>query len=865
MKKPVFILIILAFILSCCVPLSRASDAGGDDDIFVRALQSIADYSMPGIGIHDKSCLPYDHIRFDRKSNFIYNRGTYTSASKFASYIIYLLKAYEQKGYYAKITLPATEEEKALLNKEYGVRPDNKTISLFRLRRMLESVRACIDRETKTAPYLGGMVPWLSINHDGAVVRDKDAVPLLDNGLLSWSYAAVLGALKDDNMPLAQDVYKLTKELLGRQNYGLFIDKDNGLFYGEINAVTGKGNPGYELKRIWTEDMLSIVWGLFTTAIPEKDKMRIWDNTISPIVRWKMLNGDTIHAPKGYISSNHELIWTLLDVPFHKSALKDLIYNSQYLQADFALRRKSPGFESVAYNPLGSYMKMGIPNSSEFPGYVQPQNSAVVFGTAPIILVDKERGGMWLSALIRDNDLITPYGVLESVSCAGAADIISADSQYLIAASLGGGVSDDAEKYLRGNMVTGSSENYYDYMMKLFDTVYLRILKDNSLKKIRNSSLPIPLPSKMVCEYDSYRIPAQETEFEIMDNLSESGDDNHGSNVYAPGHNDKRWVVDKDGMFAAYSVPMELDRYSRFAWWGTYLGKKRPYIAAYTNIDVTVPNDGAEQKFVLYLKREDSSLIKPIPVNTRYKGSISADGKWKTYTFELKHRRRFINYPLTYVAFSISDPAANPVFPQSGAIRIKSLRLYNRDIKEGKIDVGAAIEKLKKQPFLNRPPRPFPLAGFKPVFIDSGAIGDATEDLTREEDGLLYLEFEDANLKYGASGIWTLCDDIDTGGYSYLVFDMMRGDMAASPKQIRIEFKCQNHNRENYLFLRNVSLKSCLLEPNCWYRVTVPLSKRTDKRKINIISFVYENCKEGIPSGSIMISSPVFVDNLDNT
>lgn len=861
-KKFKIILLILLFIIPVmmCAVYSRVYADQSTDQVILTALQGIADYSMPGIGVDKKTYLPYDHLRIDDKTGLTLGCGTYSAASKLAAYTVFLLKCYEAEGYYSRIKLPYTFEETGYLKSNYSVEATNKTIALLRLKRLFKTISDYMENDT--APYLGGMLPWLGISRDGKVTRDKDLVPLLDNGLLTWSYAAILGGLEENNDPLVKEVRDQTKKLLDRQNYELFIDHDKKLFFGEINALTGRGNPGYMLKRIWTEDMLSIMWGLFTSSMPEEEKEAIWNNSLCPVIKWKMLNGKTIHAPQGYVTSNHEVIWTLMYVPLAGTDLKDLFYNTQYLQADFALRKKLPGFQSVGYNPIGSYMKMGIPDGAEFPGYVQECNDAITFATAVGIYVDKERGGEWLASLIQGHGLMTRYGPLESVGLPGKADILSADSQYLVASAISGGVQKEVEKYLKGNKVKGSDESYYEFMKRFFNIAYQRILKENSITSIRGSYQPLPRPRVAIYKHETYRLPPQPAEFEILDNLAESGDDRHGSNVHATTDKNKRWEIDKDGMLVGYAIDPKLSKYSRFAWWGTYMGKERPYLAAYTDISVIVPNDDSDQKIMMHLKREDCSLVQPISINTRIQGRVSEDGKWKTYTFPLKHRKRFIQYPLTYIAFSVDDPKKNSAFNPTGAVRIKSLKLFNRNIKDGQVDVNKSIAELQKPPFLNEAcVRPEQINGIQPHFLDSGVIGEATEDISREEDGLLYLEFEDVSTNFGTCGIWTFFDDIELSNLNYFIFDIKKGEMEKNPTCMRLEFKRQEQNVERIVFFYDIDLKENVFLKDRWCRIIIKLPPNLRKEKINMIDFVYDNHIDKLSSGSILISSPIFAKN----
>ncbi|MFH1593881.1 MAG: hypothetical protein ABID09_04215 [Candidatus Omnitrophota bacterium] len=840
------------------------------EETLIQILQGIAEYSFPGIGVDKNSYLPFDHVRIDPDTSRTFTRGTYSAAAKVAAYIIFLLKTYEGEDYYESITLPYDEEEKKFLMTNFSLEPNNRSVALLRLHRMFNTVYGCLVNETEAqkAPYLSGMLAWLSINRDGNVTRDKDLVPLLDNGLLSWSYAALIGILAEEESPFAKEVYEQSKALLDLQKYDLFLNRKAKQFYGEIDVNNGCGNPGYMLERLWTEDVLSVLWGLFTIDIPEEEKISIWNHLLTPVMEYETISGEVIDVPVGYVSSNHEIIWTLAYVPFLDSPISALYMNTQHMQADFAKRINVPGFQSVSYNPIGAYMKMGVPDVSEYPDYVQTTDNACTFATATGLLVDANHGKMWLSSLVDNYKLLTKYGPVESVGPAGRADILSADSQYLIASAIGGGVRQEVKRYLKGKKVKGSDDNCYDFMYRLFDIAHKRILASQNIDSVRVPSHPFPDPPNPEYDYDNVEYPPQDPEFEILDNLSESGDDCHGSNVHSVDYKNRRWEVTEDEMLVAYTIPVELTKYYRFAWWGTYMGKNRPYPAAYTDVSVTVLNDGAEQRFRLFLKREDSSLVKPIEIDTAKSGQLSKDGKWKTYTFPLKQRKRFVRFPLTYISFSVEDPKKNEGYYFEGSVKIKSIKLINRHHKKGKIDVQDAIDKIGTMPpYVSPQDRPVGVEGEKPRFFDSGVIGEATEDITREEKEQLYFEFEDVDPFKGFTGIWTICKDIELGKYKYIVFDVLKGAMKEVPELLRMEFKHQSgegleENPEDVVFSYNINLSQRDISEDKWLRFVVPLPKSLEGQKINMLNFICENWIEKLTSGSLTISRPIFAEEV---
>ena len=868
----VFLSIVSAFAEPAVAPrssstsLKEGAGAAAAEDPLLTALKGIASYARPRVGIDEQTFLPVDHLRIDPASGLTYGRCMYCSASAIGPYLLFLLKVYEGKGPYANANLIALRSEVEDL-KARSVTADNKTLALARILRTLDTIGEVIERdEVSGVQFLGGLLAWVSINPDGKAMRDKDLVPLLDNGILNWSYAAILAALDGKQDPLEKAVTEKIGSLLARQKLDLFLDREKGRFFGEINVKTGIGNPDYYLRRFWTEDMVAVLWALLHTPMPEEERLKIWDNLEAKTTEWTTLAGETIDVPLGYTASNHELLPAFLFLPVRSLPLYTCFWNSQFAQADFAIRQKNPGFLAVGYDSLGAYSKMGIRQISEYPQYIQRDDCAVVFATAPAALCEPAAGLAWLRKLIAGQNLTTRYGPVESAGPEGRADIIAADSQFRTAAILGGGVREEIRKYLQTHNVAGTQTRCIDYVRELFARKEAQVLKAAGLAAFRTSKAPFPGPPDR--DYSANRtLGRQAPSFDILQNLSPGVDDRHGANVFSPEGQNIRWSLTDGGMVIDYAISQTADIYSRFAWWGTYLGHARPYPAGFTHLEVTIPNDGKPHRFNLALKREDTSLVKPIHVDSRSRGTLSDDGKWMTLTYPLQFRKRFLHRPLTYVSFSVDDPVRNPDFPAEDKLAVQSVRLVNKEVPAGQdVDLDAAIAKIGELPPYQTPPdRPEAVsAADKPEFLGSGAVGEATEDISQESDDLVYFEFEDAAISNGFSGVWTRCEEMGLANYKFLVFDVLAGPLGELPNLLRVECKYDLQGQESVPCGWNVSFEQpdTKLGRDRWRRVVLPIPPGIGGKKFNMLNFIYENYIGGLAESSLQISSPVLVREL---
>ncbi len=846
-------------------PVAKTGPTFAEQDLFLTSiLQKIANYSQPGIGVDENTGLPLDHIRIDPESNLTWGQGAYTAASKVAPYILFLLKLYQAEGFYSQVHLIPSEAELSALEK-LSVAPNNQTLALIRMQRALDTIETMISQDELTGAHLGGMMAWASIYPDGKVLRDKNLVPLLDNGLLSWAYAAILGALDGNKDPMVQNVHAKVQALLDKQDYSLFFDSENLRFFREIDVTSGKGNPKSHLDQFWTEDLLAVLWGLLKTPMSNEIRTKTWNNLNGRLAEWKTSQGEVMDIPLGPLGSNHEIMWSLFLLPARQTPLYPLLYNSQYAQADFAVQNSTPGFLATGYDALGAYTRMGVPSAAQHPELIQRTDCAVVFATAGALAAGPNAAKDWLIPLIRDQRLLTEFGPLESVGPGGRADILSADSQYILALALSGGTGKDVSKYLSSAKVAGGDITCLAAFNELMQQAVRRMLAARNLKEIRSPKQPFPTPPQRDYSAEPMAYTPQTPTFDILKNIMEGRqDDRHGAGVSSVLGRNMRWEITEGLMLVNYDIPVTASDYTRFAWWGTYLDTNRPYLAGFTHLRVTVPNDGKPHRFNIMLKREDTTIVQPIALDTRQPGVVSEDEQWKTYTFPLKHRRRFAHLPLTYIAFSVDDPVRNPEFPASDSVVVKSLVLVNANQPQEEIDVRAAMEAVGRLPeFTPRPHRPSPLPGaIQPRWASSGSIGGSTEDLSRETpDGALYFEFDNVGISNGFSGVWGSFDASDLRECHYLILDVIAGPAGPAPNLLRVECKTSEGLTESVLCSWNVDLAalSAGIIREQWTRLVLPMPRMLSSKPAHILAFVYENYMGGLPSGSLEISPPSFL------
>ena len=264
---------------------------------------------------------------------------------------------------------------------------------------------------------------------------------------------------------------------MNNQNYALFWDEKNKEIFGEVNSITGKGNPNYHIKNFWTEDLLVILWIVLNGYISWEDSIHVWDNMYSYLTTYETSEGEIIDTPLTYVGSNHEIGWGMNFLPYSETKLFDLFFNSQYVQADYARKNNLPGFLAVAYDGFGTYAKIGLSEIAQRPSYIQRQDNAVCYSTCMPYALMPEKIWPWLEGLLNIPSLGGYYGLFESIGPEGSSDVLTADSQFTIASSLSGGVIEEVKKYLKRHKNKWNKKDLLTLFYVLFERKYKTILQ----------------------------------------------------------------------------------------------------------------------------------------------------------------------------------------------------------------------------------------------------------------------------------------------------------------------------------------------------------------------------------------------------
>ena len=350
------------FLVTILISMMSVSSFAADVEWRQKLLQSILKYSMPGIGIDAKTYQPFDHIRINKSLGITTNKGYYTAASKNSVYLAFMLKIALGNPLTDSLDMLVTHHERTAL-KERGLEINTKNIALWRILKNLEALHAFQEgkknQEKQGDIIATGLFPWMVISKKGTLISDKDEVPILDNAMLSWTFGAILAGLYESKHVLARKVVKKSQEILKNQHYDLYWNKDIQRVSGTYNERTGKSNEMYYIRNYWTEDLMVLLWMLVNGNIPAQSVVAVQSDMEGELTPYVTLNKETLYVPKGYVQSVHEMAWGMNFLPYEDTLYKDFLYQMFYHQADYAVKHRKLGFMAVAYDSLGTYVKMG--------------------------------------------------------------------------------------------------------------------------------------------------------------------------------------------------------------------------------------------------------------------------------------------------------------------------------------------------------------------------------------------------------------------------------------------------------------------------------------------------------------------------
>lgn len=615
-------------------------------------------YFQPGVGLDEKSGMPYDHIRIRLERGIMAEIGNYTAASKLSLSIAYLVGVIKGK--------PLLEHV-----------PLEPSVAKSLLRKSLETILYYIQEY----PDYGGFLPWVDIRPNGTIAPATTKMPALDNGQLSWALGAVVAGFENSKDLEEQELSKLAQKIIQSQNYRIFYDSKSGLLHGTIqkDPYTGKWNKDqtYFIKDMF-EGILAVLWGVLHGQIPEST----WYNLEIPTVDYVTRQGEKVTTLLGFRASFHEH-WGLIFLPLMETQFAYLYRNYLYVQTDHSRRRRLPGFLGTAYDSQGNYRQMGITEIAAQP--VDREDVSVMYATAMGILVEPRIGATWLERLYRYEKLVSSFGAVESVASDGYADVFTADAKGLTILSASGGVVDEVKQYLKTHKVPRTNISMYEKFEGLVQAKYKQM---QSLRRGKPVYLPIKqyaLPAASPVQVVTQELPDMRDTFDVINHLQPGH--LHGKNVFSLGRNTLEDDVQPRQPFAfEYVIPAYAPYFDQWAYRGTYIDQAvRIKDAQY--LSVTIPVGGAPQFFEIEIKSDDIDLA-TVYIDTSSTGYLSKDKAWKTIVKKI-HSIPEASYKL-FNYISIVKPDPRYMFgsfyetSQKGVILIKDLKLTKKHPFEAK-------------------------------------------------------------------------------------------------------------------------------------------------------------------------------------
>ncbi len=612
-----------------------------------------AKYFEPGVGMDEKTGLPFDHIRYRLHSKIMTEVGNYTAASKLSLSIPFLLNIIQHK--------PAFESLK-------GWTP---AIA----RQKLHTVLKTLVKFNHDFPDYKGFLPWVDIRPNGTIAPANTKIPSLDNGQLSWALAAVVSVYEKGQTDEEIEIKHLAENILNTQNYAHFYDSSVGLLHGTIQVSFEDGHwtgdKTYYLNDMY-EGTMAVLWAVLHGQVPEST----WTNLKIPTVDYQTLQGEKVTTLQGYRSSFHEW-WALAFLPFMQSRLAPLFYNYLFVQADHSVRSKLPGFTSTAFDAQGVYRQMGIPEIAGQP--VDRDDVAVVFGTAMSMLISPALGSTWLKNLYDRNNLVTPYGAVESMGPDGFADIFTADAKGMTLLAASGGMGREIEKYLDTHHYLDTQLTLAQKLQQLFDAKYQQMLSERGNRPLFMPKLPMPAPPQDAIQPEFKKPPSPGQNFDVSEHLQKGH--LHGKNVTSAGEETLEDDVRAGGQVAFdYEIPPHFIYFDQWAFRGTYIDEA-VRIADMNYLLIEIPSSARPAVYNIDLKSDDITLA-AAEVHTTDHGLISADGKMKTIVYPIHPIPESDYKAFNYISLSMNNPGylAENLRPYArhGHVVVESIRLARK-------------------------------------------------------------------------------------------------------------------------------------------------------------------------------------------
>lgn len=601
-------------------------------------------YFQPGIGLDVHSGMPYDHIRVRKSTGHLAEVGRYTAASKISLSIAYLLNVLIENPAYDFAAMDPHQAQ------EY----------------LSRSLRA-LSEFNQQHPQYRGFFPWMQIRRNGDLWPANRKIPSLDNGQLTWSLAAVVGALERSPRNDWQQLAKQAQQLIDAQDYALFLDPDRRRMHGTValdDQGRINGDASYFLADMY-EGTLAVLWAVLHDYADE----RVWDGLPLHTVGIEFGSGETLRAMLGFRGSFHEH-WALAYLPFMQSNLAPLYHNFLRAQAEHAAAQGIPGFLTTAYDSQGVYRQMGVKVVAS--AAVDRQDVAVSFATAMGFLIDAEATLPWMRAYVAMPRMQQSYGILESVGADGYADIYTPDAKGMTLLAAGGGLQNPIDQYLSRRRLADSEVTLAKRLLQLMNAKALSAGVSDLVAT--NADWPQPPQNLAVNESG----PDQAANTIDLSALLQPGH-LHGKHVRSLGHETLEDDIRADqAVTFEYQIPAEAAAEDQWAFRGTYLNPAQG-IAKMRYFSAWIPSAVSSCAYKIEFKRDDiqlgSAWIRPEAMR-----SAPVNG-WQRVIVPVQVNNLAWQMPMNYLAVALQDPqhavAAQAELKREGLVLLKDMQLLS--------------------------------------------------------------------------------------------------------------------------------------------------------------------------------------------
>ncbi len=624
-----------------------------------KALAGIGLY-VKTIGVHAASGMPADHVQINTQTGK--NSGgaaTYSAPSKLGVYFPFLLKVYQRHPLLSQTGL--TRQDALVLMKKALI-----TLKNFQIKGE--------GRET-----YAGLFPWFQMREDGSLSLQpyggRRMIPLLDNGQATLGLWAWAGDEEIENAQpgtLEAEVKSLLTEVIENQHYEKLVDPRTGILFAEWDLRKKKGTPLGGLT-LWTEWMIPN----YIAAVQGHIREQHWRQVGHPIFSYQSDSQGPLDMPQGFIFSMHEL-WELvyMNRSIMQSRLAPLLRNYLYLQAEHSTKNNMPGIVATEYGPDG-YTSAGIQLNRGKKGKVfaeiRNEHLATAYGSSLTSLIEPSVGTPWTLYNLKQPGVVQPFGPVTSFTRDfGATGMITADSTFITAVGLAGGVNEEVSRYIYRRY--GKTEAELIRMFNLHADDLLSQL-GRPFRSVSVESIPLPPQPGDFSIQGGHRSGSSRNKVDISGKLLK---DFHGENVNVPrrfeswkASKNQKWVMARGQIVANYSISGK----KRFAWLGTQV--QSVAIRGTKFISVWVPADLRNEYWELEFKNDSEEIIPRVGIKTSESGELSSDRNWKRLIIPVTMASSE-NRPLNYFAISVPDPTfAGSLSKRQGAIMIKDIELFS--------------------------------------------------------------------------------------------------------------------------------------------------------------------------------------------